>query len=113
MAQVAGPGRRTALAAEFDTWQQGSEEYAGVDTELRMKLSMLYFFCNRPTLAALMAIGSDISTAAASVKEATGAADGEDMVDERPGAEGQPIFEVHKEGEAVVDSGACLLISEA
>ena len=48
---------------EFETWQQGSPDYANVDAELRMRLTTLYFFSNRPTIGALMAIGSDLGHA--------------------------------------------------
>ena len=48
---------------EFETWQQGSPDYANVDAELRMRLTTLYFFSNRPTMGALMAIGGDLGQA--------------------------------------------------
>ena len=48
---------------EFETWQQGSPDYANVDAELRMRLTTLYFFSNRPTIGALMAIGGDLAHA--------------------------------------------------
>ena len=41
----------------------GSKEYEGVDTALDVKLNTLFFFCNRPTVAALMAMGLDVSAA--------------------------------------------------
>ena len=52
-----------AMSLEFETWKPGSEKYADVDAELRAKLRVLHFFCNRPTLGALMGIGQDISAA--------------------------------------------------
>ena len=48
---------------EFETWKPGSPDYAQVDAELRMRLTMLFFFCNRPTLGALMGLGGDLSAA--------------------------------------------------
>ena len=52
-----------AMTLDFATWQRGSEQYANVDAELTIRLTTLYFFCNRPTLGALMGIGEDISDA--------------------------------------------------
>ena len=39
--------------------------YTSVDGELNMQLTTLYFFCNRPTIGALMGIGTDLSAALA------------------------------------------------
>ncbi|KAK9834254.1 hypothetical protein WJX81_000411 [Elliptochloris bilobata] len=52
-----------AWALDFETWARGSAEYAGVDSELRMRLTTLFFFLNRPTVAALMAVGSAMAAA--------------------------------------------------
>ena len=54
-----------AMTLDFASWQRGSEQYANVDAGLSVKLTTLYFFCNRPTLGALMGIGEDISDALA------------------------------------------------
>ena len=48
---------------EFDTWKPGTPDYANVDTEVRMRLTTLFFFCNRPTVGALMALGGDLGDA--------------------------------------------------
>ena len=48
---------------DFETWKPGSGDYANVDSELRMRLTTLFFFCNRPTLGALMAFGTDLGDA--------------------------------------------------
>lgn len=52
-----------ALAIEFATWKPSSDQYANVDTEVKLKLSTLCFFCNRPTLGALMGLGTDLGNA--------------------------------------------------
>ena len=48
---------------DFESWKPGSPDYANVDSELRMRLTTLFFFCNRPTVGALMALGSDLGDA--------------------------------------------------
>lgn len=48
---------------DFDTWAQTSSGYAGVDSEMRMRLKTLHFFANRPTVGALMGIGGDLAAA--------------------------------------------------
>ena len=55
--------KETAWALDFDTWAPGSEGYAGVDAEMRMRLKTLYFLGNRPTLGALIALGGDMGAA--------------------------------------------------
>ena len=35
--------------------------YTGVDVELSLQLSTLLFFCHRPTVAALMVLGTDLA----------------------------------------------------
>ena len=42
----------------------GTKEYDGIDTFLEAKLNKLFFFCNRPTVAALISMGLDVSAAA-------------------------------------------------
>ncbi|KAL4527774.1 hypothetical protein Ndes2437A_g02912 [Nannochloris sp. 'desiccata'] len=41
-----------------------SKEYEGVDTALDVTLNTLYFYCNRPTVAALIAMGLDVGAVA-------------------------------------------------
>ncbi|KAL4443584.1 hypothetical protein ABPG75_011321 [Micractinium tetrahymenae] len=48
----------------FKLRQPGSPEYEGVDTSLDVSLSSLYFYCNRPTVAALITLGVDIGAVA-------------------------------------------------
>ena len=47
---------------------------AGVDSDMTMKLTSFWFFCNRPTVAALIGVGTDMA-AATDVPEAVAAAD--------------------------------------
>ncbi len=62
--QDSGSGRAApAWALDYETWARGSAAYAGVDSELRMRLTTLFFFLNRPTVAALMAVGSAMAAA--------------------------------------------------
>jgi hypothetical protein len=43
----------------------GTPQYEGVDTSLEASLNTLYFYCNRPTVAALISMGLDVADAAA------------------------------------------------
>ncbi|KAL6781279.1 hypothetical protein ACKKBG_A10495 [Auxenochlorella protothecoides x Auxenochlorella symbiontica] len=49
----------------FTIARPGTAGYAGVDTCLDVTLGTLRFYCNRPTLAALMSAGADFAAAAA------------------------------------------------
>jgi len=44
-----------------------SKEYEGVDTALDVTLNTLYFYCNRPTIAALITMGLDVGAVASAV----------------------------------------------
>ena len=48
---------------QFDTRKPSSPDYANIDSELHMQLTSLYFFCNRPTIGALMGLGTDLGDA--------------------------------------------------
>lgn len=67
---VPGAGRRSsaqrvyAWQVELKLWKPEDPRYSGTDTELNMKLTSFWFFCNRPTVAALMRLGSDMAAAA-------------------------------------------------
>ena len=52
-----------AWRLDFNSWKPGSPSYNNLDSALDMQLTTLYFFCNRPTVAALMAIGTDLGDA--------------------------------------------------
>jgi hypothetical protein len=54
----------------------GSKEYEGVDTSLEVSLNTLYFFCNRPTVAALTGLGADVSAAVAAASLGDDGGDG-------------------------------------
>lgn len=44
----------------FARYSPTSSNYNGLDVEVVLKLSTLVFFCNRPTVAALMVFGTDL-----------------------------------------------------
>ncbi|KAK9858457.1 hypothetical protein WJX84_002370 [Apatococcus fuscideae] len=58
-----GAPRHHAWVLEFKSWKPDSPEYAGLDAELQTRLTTLLFFCNRPTVAALMCFGDDLTAA--------------------------------------------------
>ena len=67
-AETAPAKRDSAWILDFDSWAQSSSGYAGVDSEMRMRLKTLYFAANRPTIGALIALGSDVGAAFSSGK---------------------------------------------
>lgn len=68
-------GSSQALIMQYNKWTPQSPEYHDVDAQIHVKLKTLSFFCNRPTLGALMAIGDDVSaTGAAKPPDAPAAA---------------------------------------
>ncbi|PRQ37895.1 putative vacuolar protein sorting-associated protein [Rosa chinensis] len=46
----------------FSTLSSSSPDYDGIDTQLSIRMSKLEFFCNRPTLVALIDFGLDLSS---------------------------------------------------
>ena len=50
----------------FSMRNPDAPEYAGVDTLLEISFNTLYFYCNRPTVAALMTLGVDLGEAVSS-----------------------------------------------
>lgn len=52
----------------FSNYSMQSSLYKGLDTEIAVDLDTLYFFCNRPTVAALMTFGKDIAEIPALLK---------------------------------------------
>ncbi|RMZ56118.1 hypothetical protein APUTEX25_004542, partial [Auxenochlorella protothecoides] len=56
----------------FTIARPGTAGYAGVDTCLDVTLGTLRFYCNRPTLAALMSAGADFAAAAAGGEDGAG-----------------------------------------
>ena len=57
-----------AWELDFNIWRPTSPLYRGTDTELTMKLTTFWFFCNRPTVGALIGLGSDLAAATAVAK---------------------------------------------
>jgi hypothetical protein len=56
----------------------GTKEYEGVDTSLEVSLNTLFFFCNRPTVAALITLGLDLSAAASAGQPDAGGGSSDD-----------------------------------
>ena len=71
-AETAPPKKDSAWILDFDSWAPGSSVYAGVDSEMRMRLKTLYFAANRPTIGALIGLGGDFGTAFSSSKPSVG-----------------------------------------
>ena len=61
--QLPGAARHQAWVVEFESWKPESPEYKGLDAHLQTRLTSLLFFCNRPTVAALMCLGTDLGEA--------------------------------------------------
>ena len=51
------------MTLTFSSNSTTSSKYEGVDTEMALCLSTLYLHCHRPTLAALMSLGTDMGAA--------------------------------------------------
>lgn len=51
------------MQLEFASWKPGSEQYANIDAEMKVRLTTLYFYLHRPTIGALMGIGTDLGDA--------------------------------------------------
>ena len=58
-----GAAQHHAWVLEFESWKPDSSEYLGLDAQLQTRLTSLHFFCNRPTVAALMCLGTDLTDA--------------------------------------------------
>lgn len=81
-------GSSQALVMQYNKWTPQSPEYHDVDAQVHVKLKTLSFFCNRPTLGALMAIGDDVSaTGAAKPPDAPAAAVQQPSLQEDEGQE--------------------------
>ncbi|KAH9766383.1 C2 domain-containing protein [Citrus sinensis] len=53
----------------FSTRSYNSSDYDGIDMQLSIRMSKLEFFCNRPTLVALIRFGLDLSTVNYAISE--------------------------------------------
>ncbi|KAK6160946.1 hypothetical protein DH2020_004327 [Rehmannia glutinosa] len=51
------------VSVMFLTRNPGSPDYNGIDTEMSIRMSKLEFYCNRPTLVALISFGFDLNSA--------------------------------------------------
>ncbi|XP_048235070.1 uncharacterized protein LOC8261314 isoform X2 [Ricinus communis] len=49
------------VSVTFSTRSSSSPDYDGIDTQMSIRMSKLEFFCNRPTLVALIGFGFDLS----------------------------------------------------
>ena len=61
-----------AWELDFNIWRPASPLYCGTDSELTMKLTAFWFFCNRPTVGALIGFGTDLAAATAVAKPKPG-----------------------------------------
>ncbi|PRQ39555.1 putative vacuolar protein sorting-associated protein [Rosa chinensis] len=50
------------VSLTFSTLSSSSPHYDGIDTQMSIRMSKLEFFCNRPTLVALIDFGLDLSS---------------------------------------------------
>uniref|UniRef100_A0A7N0UXF0 PH domain-containing protein n=1 Tax=Kalanchoe fedtschenkoi TaxID=63787 RepID=A0A7N0UXF0_KALFE len=50
------------VSFSFSTRSPSSLDYHGIDTQMSIRMSKLEFFCNRPTLVALIGFGLDLSS---------------------------------------------------
>jgi hypothetical protein len=57
----AGEGGEELVRLLFAQYSPSSSNYNGLDVEVALKLSTLVFYCNRPTVAALMVFGTDLA----------------------------------------------------
>ncbi|KAK3025351.1 hypothetical protein RJ639_043860, partial [Escallonia herrerae] len=55
------------VSVTFLTRNPDSLDYDGIDTKMSIRMSKLEFFCNRPTLVALIAFGLDLSAASSKI----------------------------------------------
>ncbi|GFZ13853.1 calcium-dependent lipid-binding family protein [Actinidia rufa] len=61
--EAEGSDNSDFVSVTFATRSPSSPDYDGVDTQMSIRMSKLEFFCNRPTLVALIGFGFDISSA--------------------------------------------------
>ena len=61
-----------AWELDFNIWRPASPLHRGTDSELTMKLTTFWFFCNRPTVGALIGLGTDLAAATAVAKSKPG-----------------------------------------
>jgi hypothetical protein len=67
------PGNEQLVRLRFSRFSPTAPSYSGLDMEVGLTLSSLTFYCNRPTVAALMAFGADLATISTAVADEQGA----------------------------------------
>ncbi|KAK8661863.1 hypothetical protein V6N13_091452 [Hibiscus sabdariffa] len=77
------------VSVSFSKRGSGSPFYDGIDTQMSIRMSKLEFFCNRPTLVALIGFGLDLGSMsyAASVTDVTEALDDESLMNKEKAEE--------------------------
>lgn len=82
------------VSVTFLTRNPGSPDYDGVDTQMSICMSKLEFFCNRPTIVALIDFGLDLSSrnSGGSSTNATKASDDESSLNKDKTEENECVF---------------------
>ncbi|KAK4265962.1 hypothetical protein QN277_026944 [Acacia crassicarpa] len=62
--EIEGVDNLDFISVTFSTRSSGSPDYDGIDTQMNVRMSKLEFFCNRPTIVALISFGLDMSSVA-------------------------------------------------
>ncbi|KAK8671255.1 hypothetical protein V6N13_037855 [Hibiscus sabdariffa] len=77
------------VSVSFSKRGSGSPFYDGIDTQMSIRMSKLEFFCNRPTLVALIGFGLDLGSMsyAASVTDVNEALDDESLMNKEKAEE--------------------------
>ncbi|KAH1088253.1 hypothetical protein AAZX31_07G215500 [Glycine max] len=60
--EAQGSDTSNFVSVSFTTRSSCSPDYDGIDTQMCVRMSKLEFFCNRPTIVALISFGLDISS---------------------------------------------------
>ncbi|WVZ12338.1 hypothetical protein V8G54_016868 [Vigna mungo] len=60
--EAQGSDTANFVSVSFITRSSASPHYDGIDTQMCVRMSKLEFFCNRPTIVALISFGLDISS---------------------------------------------------
>ncbi|XP_019431159.1 PREDICTED: uncharacterized protein LOC109338390 isoform X1 [Lupinus angustifolius] len=60
--EAEGSDHSNFVSVSFATRSSGSPDYDGIDTQMSVSMSKLEFFCNRPTIVALISFGLDMSS---------------------------------------------------
>ncbi|CAA0829437.1 calcium-dependent lipid-binding family protein, partial [Striga hermonthica] len=61
--EAMGPDDSDFVSVTFLTRNPSSPDYDGIDTQMSIRMSKLEFYCNRPTVVALINFGFDLSSA--------------------------------------------------